>query len=258
MNFRRRRELLSSGINSKDSSLAELYLMYQSTSIAELTRSIALSLILVNSAAPAVLAMPNHARYKICEKADIVLQDKASLDKFVTTPFELVSSDFGDGRPIPKRCTQAGENLSPDFIWSIAPPRTKSLALSCEDQDAPDGARWHWIVFNIPPSWIAAGEDLGHQYNSLSLPPKLFAAAEENGFTPRIRDGVKQGINDFNTIGYSGPVSTGGKKHRYKFKLKALDTVLNLETGCNKTEFLSAVKGHIISEKELTGMYAKK
>src|SRR5437763_16522844 len=53
-----------------------------------------------------------------------------------------------------------GQNVSPALTWSGEPAGTQSFALTMVDTDAQNGrGRWHWSVFNIPPSprALAAG-----------------------------------------------------------------------------------------------------
>ena len=61
------------------------------------------------------------------------------------------SSVFSEGGQIPSRYTCDGRDISPPLSWSGVPEGTKSLALICDDPDAP-GKTWvHWVVFNLPP-----------------------------------------------------------------------------------------------------------
>ena len=114
---------------------------------------------------------------------------------------------------IPNRYTCDGPDVSPDFSWSGVPDGSRSLALICDDPDAPVGTWVHWVLFNIP-----AGET--------GLPAEI--APEAN-----LTNGAKHGTNDFRRLGYGGPCPPGGT-HRYFFKLYALDTVINLESGITK------------------------
>ena len=51
----------------------------------------------------------------------------------------ITSTAFEAGKPIPKKYTGEGEDLSPPLAWSNVPKGTKELALICDDPDAPDG-----------------------------------------------------------------------------------------------------------------------
>lgn len=43
--------------------------------------------------------------------------------------------------------------------------------------------------------------------------------------------------------------------HRYFFKLYALDTYINLNAGATNSEVLDAIRGGVLTEEKLTGLY---
>ena len=138
---------------------------------------------------------------------------------------------------IPPQFTCDGQNISPPLSWSPPPANTKSLALICEDPDAP-GKTWvHWVVYNLPSS-------------TLCLPEAVPARS-------KIPGGGFQGINDFKKLSYGGPCPPEGT-HRYFFKLYALDQMLDLQPGASKAELEVAMKDHIIEREELMGYYSRK
>ena len=149
---------------------------------------------------------------------------------------EISSSAFAEGEMIPTRYTCDGPDVSPDLSWSGVPETAKSLALICDDPDAPMGTWVHWVLFNMPAS--ADGLPAG-------IPPD---ATLENG--------ARHGTNDFRRLGYGGPCPPGGT-HRYFFKLYALDCALDLESGITKARLLEAMKGHILAEAHLMGKYKR-
>src|SRR5262249_10644440 len=122
--------------------------------------------------------------------------------------------------------------------WCGIPKNSQSLALVCEDPDAPSGVFVHWVIFNLPP--IVA--DL----------PEAMPTTEE-----LVESGAIHGRNDFNNIGYDGPSATAGKQPRYFFRLYALDTKLRLEAGASRHEFERAAEGHILAEGSLMGTYKR-
>lgn len=150
---------------------------------------------------------------------------------------ELTSPAFQGGQAIPKQYTGDGADSSPPLRWADPPPKTKSLALICDDPDAPVGTWVHWVIFNLPADLrkvdggVATDEDLAN--------------------------GAKQGKNDFGAIGYGGPAPPRGKPHRYFFKLFALDTMLDLPAGSTKAQLLAAMKGHTLAEGQLMGTYSR-
>jgi Raf kinase inhibitor-like YbhB/YbcL family protein len=149
----------------------------------------------------------------------------------------LTSTAFQPGATIPKPHTGDGAERSPPLRWLEPPSGTKSLALICDDPDAPGGTWVHWVLFNLP----APAREL------------------EEGVptTETLDNGAKQGKNDFGKIGYGGPAPPKGKPHRYFFKLYALDVVLELKAGATKAQLVDAMKGHILAEGQLVGNHGR-
>ena len=149
---------------------------------------------------------------------------------------KLKSGDFAEGGKIPPEFTCDGKDVSPPLTWASVPAGTKSLALICDDPDAPMGTWVHWVLFNIHVDIKTLPEN---------MPPHK-----------QLEIGAKQGTNDFRKIGYGGPCPPGGT-HRYYFKLYALDTEINLEPGITKAQLLKAMEGHIVAEGQLMGRYKR-
>jgi hypothetical protein len=150
---------------------------------------------------------------------------------------EVTSTAFKAGETIPKQYTGDGADRSPPLCWSEPPSGTKSLAMICDDPDAPRGTWVHWVLFNLP----AQARELEE-----GVPTK-----------ETLGNGSKQGNNDFGNIGYGGPAPPKGKPHRYFFKLYALDAALDLSAGATKAELEQAMKGHILAEGQLMGNYER-
>jgi Raf kinase inhibitor-like YbhB/YbcL family protein len=151
--------------------------------------------------------------------------------------FELTSPAFHDSETIPRQFTGDGADHSPPLHWGAPPEGTRSLALLCEDPDAPRGVWVHWVIYNLPPHEDSLGEGVD--------------AAEV------LPNGARQGKNDFGKVGYGGPAPPRGKPHRYLFRLYALDTALDLPPGVDRPQVLRAMKGHVISERQLMGHYGR-
>jgi hypothetical protein len=146
------------------------------------------------------------------------------------------SSAFQEGGMIPSRYTCDGADVSPPLTWSQLPPAAESLALVCDDPDAPMGTWVHWVVYGLPATLGGLPENLpGHA---------------------RLANGGVQGRNDFRKLGYGGPCPPSGT-HRYYFRLYVLDTEVNLEPGATKHQLLKAIRGHILAEGELMGKYSR-
>jgi Raf kinase inhibitor-like YbhB/YbcL family protein len=157
--------------------------------------------------------------------------------------FKITSPDFANGDTMPVKFTCDGDDVSPKLEWSGTPVNTKSLALICDDPDAPLGTWVHWVIFNIPPDLDGFDEKY--------TPSKGLRKAFTIGESPI------DGINDFRCYGYNGPCPPRGPAHRYFFKLYALDTVLNLKTGASKADVEKAIRGHVIAQTELIGKYQR-
>lgn len=153
--------------------------------------------------------------------------------------FKLMSSAFTEGGSIPTRYTCSGEDTSPPLAWSGAPDGTRSFALIVDDPDAPDPAApkmtyVHWVAYNIPAATSQLAEGAG------------------KGAMPA---GSAEGFNDWKKPEYGGPCPPIGR-HRYFFKLSALDTTLTL-TRPTKADLEAAMKGHVLGTTQLMGTYQK-
>jgi hypothetical protein len=153
----------------------------------------------------------------------------------------LTSTAFVHDGAIPATYTCQGKDISVPLAWSGVPAGTRSLVLIVDDPDAPDPAApkmtWvHWVLYNIPPG--ATG--LGEAVKSSELP-----------------EGTLEGRNDWGRAGYGGPCPPVGR-HRYFFKLYALDVVLPDLGTPDKARLEQAMKGHVLTKHELIGTYAKR
>jgi len=150
---------------------------------------------------------------------------------------QVTSTAFQPGATIPKKYTGDGPDVSPPLSWSGAPANTASLAVICDDPDAPRGTWVHWVLFNIPSDMKELPEGVPTEKSVLKS--------------------ARQGTNDFGKIGYGGPAPPKGPVHRYYFKVYALDTVLDVQAGAKKKGLEDAMAGHILAEGELTGKYGR-
>ncbi len=141
----------------------------------------------------------------------------------------ISSPAFENNGIIPSKFTCDGDDINPEISIDKAPQGTKSLALIMDDPDAPRGTFDHWIVYDIP---------VGRIITQNSVP------------------GV-QGKNSIGQNNYTGPCPPGGT-HHYYFKVYALDTLLELKEGADKTTVEKAMDGHILSSGELIGLYKRK
>ncbi|NHJ87700.1 MAG: YbhB/YbcL family Raf kinase inhibitor-like protein [Asgard group archaeon] len=147
---------------------------------------------------------------------------------------ELTSPAFKHKTQMPKKYTCQGEEINPPLEIHGVPKNTKSLVLIMEDPDAPipGVVVTHWIICHLDPK------------------------------TKKIEEGSKLdnaiiGKNLMRQNKYMGPCPPWGT-HRYIFTLFALDEKLPLTTKSRKKDVLKAIKGHIIEQTELIGLYCKK
>jgi Raf kinase inhibitor-like YbhB/YbcL family protein len=149
---------------------------------------------------------------------------------------KITSSAFKDGGMIPVLYTCDGKDISPPLTWENIPKGTQSIALICDDPDAPMGTWVHWVLFNLP--------------------------ADIRGLTENIpaddilQNGARHGKNDFRNLGYGGPCPPSGT-HRYYFKIYALDKVIDLSAGTTKPRVLKEMDGHVLAEGQLMGRYKR-
>src|SRR5687767_795807 len=128
----------------------------------------------------------------------------------------LTSSDFSHQADIPAKFTCEGDNVNPQLRIDNVPAAAKSLVLIMDDPDAADepagiGKTFdHWVVFNIDPGT---------------------STIEENS----VPTGALQGSNSSGKASYTGPCPPTFK-HKYFFKLYALDAELDLPEGTTKEQ----------------------
>ena len=151
--------------------------------------------------------------------------------------FGLTSSAFKTGDTIPRKHTCDGADVSPPLTWADPPAGTASFALVADDPDAPVGTWVHWVLYDLPATARMLPE---------GIPPEA-----------TLKDGGRQGTNDFRKIGYGGPCPPRGTPHRYFFKLYALDAALGLAPGATKQAVVKAMEGHLKGQAELMGRYGR-
>lgn len=152
----------------------------------------------------------------------------------------ISSPAFYHNEEIPAEFTCDGLDVSPPLEWKGVPKEAKSLVLIVDDPDAPDPAApkmtWvHWVIYNLPPTTTSFDQGI----NSDDLPP-----------------GTLEGQNNWHQKGYGGPCPPIGR-HRYFFKLFALDTVLDALPDPSAPNIARAMEGHILDQAELVGLYQR-
>ena len=141
----------------------------------------------------------------------------------------LTSPAFENNQKIPKQFTCQGQGFLPELNISDIPENTKSLAIILKDPDSPSGTFIHWLAWNISPD---------------------ISIISENTYP----EGSIQGQNSVGQNRYMAPCPPSGP-HRYIFALFALDTTLTLPPEATSKELEETIKGHILGETTLTGIF---
>src|SRR5688572_19792812 len=110
--------------------------------------------------------------------------------------FDLRSTAFVDGGPLPGKLLCTGEGVSPDLSWTGTPLDAVELALVVRDRDA--GGFVHWVVTGIDPFVQGIGE---------------------NG----VPENAVEGLNGSGSSGWLAPCPPAGSgAHTYEVLLLAL------------------------------------
>ncbi len=173
-------------------------------------------------------------------KIDSGPQAKPTRSASKKMPIIISSPVFAANGSIPSKYTCEGADMSPPLEWFGVPPDAKTLALIVDDPDAPDPAKpqrvyVHWVVYNIPAN---------------------ITKLAENAAKTGLPGGAIQGINDWRKQTYGGPCPPIGR-HRYFFKLYALDTVLPEMLIPTKAQLEKEMEEHLVDFSELIGTYQK-
>lgn len=156
---------------------------------------------------------------------------KKSPQRSIILSHMLISSPaFENNSTIPALYTCDGENINPPLVFSVVPQNAKSLVLIVDDPDAPGGTWDHWIVFNIPPTVKEIQEH--------SVPQGI------------------ESVTSWGKPGYGGPCPPSGT-HHYHFTVYALSTLLSLDASAKKLDVEEAIRGFIIEQSKLIGLYKR-
>jgi Raf kinase inhibitor-like YbhB/YbcL family protein len=162
----------------------------------------------------------------------------------------LTTTAFEDGGVVPNKYTSvAGDAaVSPALNWSHVPAGTQSFVLHMHDPDVAIGRNstdvLHWLAWDIPGDVTSLPE---------GVKPEAMAS-----------NGMMQGKNQGNVIGYRGPgAPAAGPMHHYTWELFALDTKLNIHPAADATplatweQISAAMQGHILGKAVLVGRFIR-
>jgi Raf kinase inhibitor-like YbhB/YbcL family protein len=189
----------------------------------------------------AIIALAGLASVCVTEVTSAPGPAKPAKKEAAIVSFTISSPNFTHEGEIPSKHTCEGPNTSPALAWKNVPVGTKSLALIVDDPDAPDPKApkmtWvHWVLYNLPPGAHGLAEGIA---------------------TKDLPAATLEGTSDYKRGAWGGPCPPIGR-HRYFFKLYALDALLPDLESPNKVRLLKAMEGHILARAELIGTYEKK
>ncbi len=190
-----------------------------------------------------------------------------------------IPSEFAFCKPDPEQHATLSDNRSPALAWGGLPSGTRSLVLTCIDDDVPtvgddvnqegrsiprDLPRTefvHWLMVDIQRDCpgLTAGEcSDGVTFGGKSDPPGPA--------------GARQGVNDY-TAWFAGDAEMGGtykgfdgpappwndeRLHHYHFELHALDVArLGVEGDFDLAQVRAAMAGHVLESARVTGTYTQ-
>ena len=145
------------------------------------------------------------------------------------TQITLRSETFEEGGSIPARFTCDGDDVSPPLSWADPPAGTAGFVLVVDDPDASNFI--HWILANIPADVRSLAEGRGDE---IGVP----------------------GRNNFGRVGWGGPCPPSGE-HRYRFKLYAIPSLLDVARGASHPTVITAMHGQVLAQGQLTASYRR-
>lgn len=152
-----------------------------------------------------------------------------------SSKMSITSSAIRPGATVPAKYTCDGEGILPPLRVENVPSKAKSLAIIVDDPDA--AQVWtHLIVWNLKPT------------RTLVI---------EEGQLP---SGGVVGSNAMGVAGYSGPcppLKSKLPKHRYFFKVYALDSMLNLPVHSKRHDLDKLMDGHVVGVAALMAVYER-
>jgi Raf kinase inhibitor-like YbhB/YbcL family protein len=151
----------------------------------------------------------------------------------------LHSISFSTSGDIPSSYTCKGEGVAPEVSWEGAPDKAQSYVLIVTDWDGPAprlrlGSFTHWILYNIPREV--------HEIKSAATAAEL------------IQGKIEIGNNSSHAAAYAPPCPPFGK-HRYIFRLYALDVPQIHPASHQRDAVMEAMTGHVLAYGEIVGLF---
>lgn len=168
-------------------------------------------------------------------------QAEAKYHAGLVRSIKISSAAFEDNGDIPTEFSCEGKGISPPLKWTDLPEGTQSLVLLVTDEDllSPSLGLFkivHWVLYNISGDVTELGSGVtGAELSEL---------------------GIAVGPNWSRETRYYPPCPVSGR-HRYVFRLYALDVDAIAPRTNDRRGVLSAMEDHVIAYGELNGFYAK-
>jgi Raf kinase inhibitor-like YbhB/YbcL family protein len=149
------------------------------------------------------------------------------------------SADFPADGDMPIASSCRGGARSPQLSWEGGPSGTKSYAIVAIDWDAPSPAYrlasfTHWVLYDIPPGLV-----------------QIDGAVADADLR---RLGIASGRNSYGQTGFAPPCPPFGK-HRYVFRVYALDVAALRPRSPERAGVLEAMQGHVLAYGEVVGRF---
>lgn len=178
-----------------------------------------------------------------------VLGGLSSMTLHGQTPASITveSPSMQDGQAMPAEYTADGRNISPGLKWRGVPAAARELAIIVTNEDhvwaVPSPVPFmQWVVYGVRPTVSELAEGMPTM-EILSAPADLA--------------GAFQAHTAFDVTGYRGPQPPVGQTHRYRFRVVALGTTIDLPPGAPASDVWKAIQGHIIGDGSLLVPYAR-
>ncbi|HXP64490.1 MAG TPA: YbhB/YbcL family Raf kinase inhibitor-like protein [Steroidobacteraceae bacterium] len=149
------------------------------------------------------------------------------------------SVSFNAGTDMLDSYTCKGEGVSPEISWEGVPENARSFVLIVTDWDGPSpkfrlGNFTHWLLYDIP------------------INVREIKSAVTNAELKRLN--IEIGRNSSDAAAYMPPCPPLGK-HRYLFRIYALDVPKIDPAAPDRDGVMAAMKGRVLAYGELDGMF---
>jgi hypothetical protein len=149
------------------------------------------------------------------------------------------SVSFNAGADMSAAYTCKGEGVSPEISWDGVPENARSFVLIATDWDGPSpkfrlGNVTHWLLYDIP-------------VNVREIKSAVTSAELK-------RSNIESGNNSSDAAAYMPPCPPLGK-HRYLFRVYALDVPKIDPLSPDRDGVMTAMKGRVLAYGEVVGMF---